>query len=102
MSIGDINLIPTRVVNGTDTLTRNDFVVVLNCNEEVGDEFDLTLPAGKNDLVFKFGFTQAAVDSESSWVLIPDGDDIVDAAIGVLGAATKSIVFKNGTWYLIA
>lgn len=99
MSLDDKNIISARVIRGAGALTTNDSLSILDSSEEDG-EFDLQLPAGINNLYFKFGCSQASIDNNVVWTLLPLGADVIDAAVGALGAAPKAIVFKNGTWFL--
>lgn len=101
MSVFDKNLLNTRVIKGSDTLSAlNDFQVILDSSTLSG-AFNLTLPPGKNDLSFRVGASQASITASAAWTLVPNGSDTVDAAVGVLGAGSCGIVYRNGIWYKI-
>lgn len=99
--MSDLNLSIVRKISGEDSVTYNDATLILDSSEEDG-EFNLQLPKGKNDFIFRFGISQASVDNNVIWTLVPTDDDVIDTLVGTLTTAPKAIVFKNGAWYLTA
>lgn len=98
LSFKPLNIFPTRLISGTDTLTTSDAYVVLL--DLTSGTFNLTMPPGVNNLVFN---VLQAPSNTGTWNLLPNGGDTFDGGNPTTSPGGPSVlVFLNGVWYFAA